>query len=187
MNHQYTGKVIATREDNGAYDSDFLAFVETDEGEFTWVTTGSTRFGGGFVAKVDATPDVFARYAVFYEGKHAAALVKQAAYEEALIQVGSTVRVDRGRKHKGETGTVTWYGEDKYKSSRRATFFRARVQTASGESFFIPADYLAVQTSGGDYVEAKETSLFDSRIAPTGCSAALFAMTAFPAPKEAAA
>lgn len=186
MNKEYTGKVVATREMNGAYDSDFLALVETDEGTFTWVTTGSTAYGDGFIAKVDATDDVLDRYADFYETKYAAALAAQEAYEEALVKVGSTVRVDGGRKYKGKTGTVTWYGEDKFKSTQRATFFRAKVQTADGESFFVPADYLAVQTSSGEFVEAKETSLFASRIAPAGLSAVLFAMTEFPAPKVAA-
>ena len=186
MNKNYTGKVVATRENNGAYDSDFLALVETDEGTFTWVTTGSTAYGGGFVAQVDATPDVLARYADFYETKKAAALTAQATYEEALVKVGSTVRVDGGRKYKGKSGTVTWYGEDKFRSDRQATFFRAKVQTADGESFFVPADYLAVQTSSGEYVEAQETCLLASRILPSGCSAALFVMAEFPAPKVAA-
>jgi hypothetical protein len=186
MNKNYTGQVIATRENNGAYDSDFLALIETDEGAFTWVTTGSTAVGGGFIAQVDATPDVLARYADFYETKKAAALAVQAAYEQTLVKAGSTVLVTGGRKYKGKTGTVTWYGEDKFRSDRRATFFRAKVETADGESFFVPADYLAVQTSSGEFVEAQETCLLTSRILPAGCSAALYVMSEFPAPKVAA-
>lgn len=182
---KYEGRVIAFREDNGYYDSDFYALVETDEGGFAWIGTGSTAYGGGWIATPNATAEVQARYAAWYAAKYERAQAEQAAYEETLVKVGSTVYVRGGRKYQGKTGTVTWYGEDRFKSTKQSTHYRARVQTASGESFYVPASYLWVQTSTGEFVEAAETMrVAGAAWRPQGCSAAMFALSAYPAPKQ---
>lgn len=72
--------------------------------------------------------------------------------------VGRTVRVDRGKKHVGKIGRVTWHGLDKFSTAfrygspdsasltevRGRYGYRIRVQTEQGESFFVPADYVMV-------------------------------------------
>lgn len=180
----YEGRVIAFREDNGYDDSDFYALVETDEGGFAWIGTGSTRCGGGWVATPNATDEVKARYAAWYAKKYEWAMTEQAAYEETLVKVGSTVRVDGGRKYTGRTGTVTWYGEDKYRSSSLVTQYRAKVQTVTGESFFVPASYLMVLTSTGEYAYPGNAA---SGQMPAGTSAAVWVLAQYPAPRTVAA
>ena len=72
-------------------------------------------------------------------------------------RVGRTVKVVKGRKHLGETGKVTWHGRDKFSrdyasNDIQATLrdaigrigYRVKIVTASGESFFVNADYVEV-------------------------------------------
>ena len=73
--------------------------------------------------------------------------------------VGRTVRIDRGRKHVGVVGLVTWHGTDNFSTAGRygdafvqaarevrgRYGFRIRVQPADGTApFFVSADNVMV-------------------------------------------
>lgn len=180
---RYAGRIIAFREDNGYDDSDFYALVEEEPGQFHWIATGSTRVGGGWIAHPDATDDVKARYAAWYATRAEAAQAAQAAHEETLIKPGRTVQVRGGRKHNGAEGVVTWVGEDQYKTTRHTTHYRARIETPDGDTFYVPATYLWVRTSSGDYVEANDTVRHTSQVLPAGVSPAAYILSAYPPPR----
>jgi hypothetical protein len=185
-NGQYAGTVIAVREKNGYHDSDFLALVPGPSGGFGWVETGTTRFGGGFVATVDATDDVIDAYEAWHDTKVAEVREAQAQYDARKIGVGSTVRVIGGRKHKGKTGTVTWFGKDEYARSKIATHFRVGIvpTDGDGERFFVPARYVEVEVDGA-WVEPENAieihNGFGSGASPT---AVAWAMGMYPRPAD---
>lgn len=72
--------------------------------------------------------------------------------------VGRIVKVIKGRKHLGDVGIVKWHGRDKYDTNSRYRTdaqeclhemigrlgFRIKIDTESGDSFFISADYVEV-------------------------------------------
>lgn len=81
--------------------------------------------------------------------------------------VGRTVRVDKGRKHLGTLGTVTWHGVDHFSKAGRyggpdvqsvrevmgRWGYRVRVQPLDGsEPFFVSAENVMVS------VPSKETT-----------------------------
>lgn len=180
---KYEGRVIAVTERNGYDDSDFLALVESDAGGFGWITTGSTAYGGGWIATPNATEEVKARYAEWYAGRKAVAEAAQAAYDERVVKVGSEVRVVGGRKHKGQSGVVVWFGKDQYKSTRTTEVFRVGIQPADGgEKFFVPVEQVEVSTSSGWAEPANRlTSALNPR--PSYCSPEWFVFSEFPAPR----
>lgn len=60
---RYKGCVLFLREHNGFEDSDFYALVyNKDTDKFEEIEYGSTRYAGGGVAHVDATPEILALY-----------------------------------------------------------------------------------------------------------------------------
>jgi hypothetical protein len=147
---QYAGTVLMMREKNGYQDSDFQALVKSGEC-FIWVTYASTSYGGpgGYMAAIDATPEIVAEYSAWYAKQMARVQAAEVLNAEGKVTVGREVRIVAGRKHKGKTGTVTWYGPCQFTSSSNVKAFRVGIQTAEGESFFCPADYCAVETSSG--------------------------------------
>jgi hypothetical protein len=72
--------------------------------------------------------------------------------------VGKAVKVIEGKKHLGAVGTVRWHGIDKYDTSAQYMTdaqvclrdmigrlgYRIKIETESGESFFVSADYVEV-------------------------------------------
>ncbi len=145
----YAGRVLSWREDNGYDDSDFYALVQEGDG-FRWIMYASTRYHpGGYAATVDATPEVCAAYTAWYAEMSARAEAAEEIRRQSEVSVGREVRIINGRKHKGKSGTVTWYGKCRYTSSRRIIAYRVLVETPEGDSFFCPADYCAVETSDG--------------------------------------
>lgn len=71
---------------------------------------------------------------------------------------GKTVTIVKGRKHKNKTGVVVWHGINKfydtrYDSPAMASMreiigregYSVKVKTASGETFFVPAEYTFVE------------------------------------------
>jgi hypothetical protein len=80
-------------------------------------------------------------------------------YEKECPYVGRHVRIDKGRKHKGECGIVTWHGRDRFDrdygrygnamsdaihDARGRDGFRVRIKLDSGENVFINADYITI-------------------------------------------
>ncbi len=71
--------------------------------------------------------------------------------------VGKTVKVVSGRKHLGAVGVVVWHGIDKYAPPLADSYeqaflaervgrlgYRIKVQSETGEAFFVSADYAEV-------------------------------------------
>lgn len=178
------GRTLAVREINGYNDSDFRALVEHENGAFGWITTGSTAVGGGFIAEADATDDVKARYIEWWERKNKTVQAGLTTYQETIPSVGKAVEVRGGRKHAGKTGEITWYGEDQFKSNRHTTAYRARIRTPEGEEFYVPADYLWVRNSRGEFVEAAETVRYSSQQIPPGMTAEALVFSEYPHPGQ---
>ena len=155
---EYKGAVLSWRERNGYDDSDFLALVEQSPGVFTWVEYASTRYYCPiFVPELDATEEVRARYAEFWQRKHDAAVKARADRDARKAHKGSVVHVARGRKYKGIVGVVAWWGVDQYKSNHHVTHYRAGIDV-EGERVYVPAEYLQVDVEGEwvDIVNARE-------------------------------
>lgn len=145
---QYKGRVLAWRERNGYHDSDFFALVGHDDGTFEWIEYATTRYYCPiFIPDIDATEQVRDRYAAFWWDLHAKATESAKQREQRSATKGRLVHVAKGRKHKGVTGTLTWWGTDQFKSNRFTTHFRAGIDTGE-EMIFVPASYLQVQVDG---------------------------------------
>lgn len=180
---KYKGKVVAFREDNGYDDSDFFALVETEVGSFEWIMTGSTRFGGGWVATPNATEEVKARYAEWYAAKKAVVDAAQAAYDKKFVGVGSEVKVVGGKKYKGKSGTVVWFGEDKFKYSKISKSYRVAVMPSDGsDKFYVPASYVQVSTPEG-WVEPINAIELLTSPKSIKTSPAAYVFSSYPAPK----
>ena len=138
---EYEGKVLGLYEKNGYDDSDFCAYVELAPGVFGSVEYGSTRYGGGGVATVDATDDVYERFWDYYD-RFWARIADEVERDEATVaRVGRAVEVTGGRKYKGRTGVVGWVGEFKYAAGPHGGTWRMRVDPDEGEPFFVPLGY----------------------------------------------
>jgi hypothetical protein len=122
---KYIGAVLATRERNYYDDSDFYAVVWDEEDQCVkQVEYATTRFGGGGVACVDATPEVIEKAKKFYAPILAKGLIRdsQNDYEKRVkefkeFHTGTVVRVKRTIKSRkqglipeGYTGVLVWQG-----------------------------------------------------------------------------
>lgn len=112
----YIGRVLLLRERNGYDDSDFYAICWNDEtGKPISIMYDTTRFAGGGGANIDATPEVVKKYQEFLK-KQSDLQREISKLEDSLIssRPGTPVRINRGKKHKGESGTVFTSGRNMY-------------------------------------------------------------------------
>ena len=112
----YIGRVLLLRERNGYDDSDFYAICWNDEtGKPISIMYDTTRFAGGGGANIDATPEVVEKYKEFCKRRDSLN-TEISKLEDSLIssRPGITVRINRGKKHKGEICTVFTYGKNMY-------------------------------------------------------------------------
>lgn len=142
---RFEGLVLTTYEKNGYDDSDFLAVVWSEEkGEPFDVLYASTRFAGGDLVTVDATPEVRAKYEGWKARKVAEARAAEAAREAATPYRGKTVKVVRGRKVPlGTVGEVTWFGKGKSYGFRPAET-RVGLRTLDGTVYWTAAKNVEV-------------------------------------------
>jgi hypothetical protein len=144
---KYKGAVLAMYERNGYHDSDFFAVVwNQDSQSVIGVEYGTTRFGNGGYADVDATPEVIdlaKQYKKTVETRHENQLQ---ALRNKLMAPGITVQVklSRGKnKHlDGSLGTVFWVGNGYAKHS-----IRVGVEV-SGERIFVDSKNLLAIEDG---------------------------------------
>jgi hypothetical protein len=91
------------------------------------------------------------------------------AHAKNRPSVGKTVTIIDGRKHKGKVGEVVWHGRDKFVSTQYWTEaqwalreivgrygYTVKVKTASGETFFVSADYTQVHYDACKYLTASD-------------------------------
>jgi len=178
---KYEGRVIAFREDNGYDDSDFYALVQKDNGEFGWIATGTTRFQGGWIATPNATPEVKAAYSAWYDAKDAQTKVDIEAFNDNMAAVGKAARVVGGKKYKNRQGEIFWFGVDKFRSSKSATYFRVGIEDSQGK-FFVPADQIEIATKIG-WIEPNNAMELTSSPLAGGISPAAWNMSQFPRPE----
>lgn len=144
---KYKGAVLATYERNGYHDSDFFAVAWNQESQAViGFEYGTTRFGNGGYADVDATPEVIElakQYKSLVQTKHENELQ---ALRNKLMATGITVQVklSRGKnKHlNGALGTVFWVGNGYAKHS-----IRVGVEV-SGERIFLDSKNLLAIEDG---------------------------------------
>lgn len=144
----YVGRVLATRERNGYDDSDFYATVWDDETNapksIMYASTAFWTYHNS--AKIDATPEIRAKYDALISALRAEQT--RLAEEEAARRPskGKVVRslTTRG-KNVGVTGTVMWYGLDRYNTSRWNEAYRVGIKV-NGEANlrYLPADKVEV-------------------------------------------
>lgn len=144
----HEGFVLATRERNGYHDSDFYAIVWDDDAneprEIWYATTSGWTYHNG--ATVDATPEIRARYNAWRAQRDAEERARAEEEERKRPVKGKTVRslTTRG-KNVGITGKVVWYGEDRYRSTRWATYYRVGVRVEGEPKLrYIDADRVEV-------------------------------------------
>lgn len=151
----YEGKVLYEGERNYRDDSDFYALVWDDEaGKVKEIGYASTRgWTYGNYAHVDATPEVLAKAAAYYEALALERLKNAAAADARKPKVGKEVKVIAGRKVPlGTIGTVIWAGEGGYFgpvpefkngwSTKGEP--RVGIKTATGARFFLAAKHVEV-------------------------------------------
>jgi len=147
----YEGAVLATRERNYLYDSDFYAMV-WDGSRVIEVGYATTRYGGGGDAQVDATPEVRAaadEWVVRWAAHTMRVIEGQRATD--VCHKGREVVVTGGRKHKGKTGTVVAVSERRSAYGTWTTSTRVRVQPADGEAFWVDERWCEV-SDPWDYI-----------------------------------
>lgn len=145
---EFAGLVLGTREENGYDDSDFYALVwDAEQGRPREVCYASTRgwtYHNG--AQVDATPEVVAAATEWFRRAWVDVVTAREQARAVAVRPGRRVRslTTRG-KARGVVGVVGWMGEDKYKSTRYATYYRVGVDPdGGGARVFMPADRVAV-------------------------------------------
>lgn len=150
----WEGKVLSLGEHNGSDDSDFYALVWDDETgkpkEVEYATTrGWTYYNS---ATVDATDEIRAKYDAYRETLRAEREAAIAAIEAQTPSRDKRVKVVKGRKVPiGITGTVFWYGRDKfYRPPTWELFpdgrkgYRIGLVTDTGDKFFTSATNVEV-------------------------------------------
>jgi hypothetical protein len=122
----YVGKVLSVGEHNWYDDSDFYAYVwDESEGRAREYEYGSTRYGYYGSAKVDATPEVIAKYEAWKAEENAKFQAEKAAKEAKTPGKGKIVKVVKGRKVlKGLQGVCIWTGRDKFTSTQIRVGFK---------------------------------------------------------------
>lgn len=141
--HQYEGRVLADRERNGSYDSDFYAVV-WDGQQLKSVQFATTRCAGGGTCRVDFDDAHLPAVREWMIPLVAARAIAAEQHRLDKIQLGDELRVVRGRKVPvGTVGLVRWVGKaaefgwKKYHGGE--TRVRVRIETAQGESHFVDA------------------------------------------------
>ena len=149
---QYVGKVLGTYEKNGYNDSDFMAYVEREDGTFGSVQYGTTRFWTYLnSAEVDATDEVIDRYWAWREKVDAEHNAARKAYDAEVAKVGKAVTVTKG-KHKGQSGVVGWLGQSRYGYNRwNGGTWRMRVDPTDGEPFFVNIESTSLPNAANLY------------------------------------
>lgn len=154
MERTFDGCVLQLRERNGYDDSDFEALVWDDaQGCARWIMYATTR-GWSYPnnAVVDATDEVLAKYNAWNDAIRSAREAKAKRLDDADATKGKEVVVVKGKKYLGKTGTVIWRGANKfgtyYKNgyNKPSDYYNQRVgvKTETGETFFIPLEYVRV-------------------------------------------
>jgi len=137
MLETFKGAVLASWEENGYDDSDFMASVWDGE-KIKIVTYASTRgwtYLNGCV--IDATLEVREAAAKYQNDRLRAVQVSAMNASERVASVGKTVKVTKGRKvPKGVIGEVFWVGADKYAGNHYGTQHRVGITTETGEKHF---------------------------------------------------
>lgn len=164
---EFVGATIAKRERNGYDDSDFLALVETQEGEYKWIEYATTRFATyDMYATIDATEEVKTRYTAYEKDRQARAKAAHADVEAHMPRKGLFAIVTAKGKHAGKSGVITWVGPNKFDRTHRymahyeglrkgmgiydigldcrTSALSARIQPEEGEGFFITCDKIDV-------------------------------------------
>lgn len=119
----YKGCVLCTRERNYYDDSDFYAVVWDEETqEVTSVMYATTRCACDGDARADATPEVIAKASAWLKAwalnRVRVEMVHEAEQKARTVEIGSTVKVVRGKKVPvGTIGEVFWMGEKRYNGS----------------------------------------------------------------------
>lgn len=126
------GRCLATREKNGYDDSDFygLFAVELPGGwKFQWVETGSTRFAGGFIPRVDCTDEaILSAYREQRKQVMRELAAERTARQAAQVLPGKPVTVitavTRGKNkvEAGAFGTVLKRTENPFESAWAARY-----------------------------------------------------------------
>lgn len=146
----YEGKVLETRERNYYDDSDFYALVWDDDANAVISVDYATTRGWTYLnsATVDATDEVKAKAAKFYENVAFEALKAKAAEAARKVAVGKSVKVVKGRKvPKGTEGTVFWVGPGRaysYYAAKYGVPDRVGFKDAAGTTFWTAASNLEV-------------------------------------------
>jgi hypothetical protein len=157
------GHCVKMIERNGYDDSDFCGIfaVPTEGGyRFTWETTGSTRYGGGYVPVADATPEVLEAYKAHRQVQLDRLADEQAAESDRTPFKGKAVTIVRSTCRgknlvtEGETGTIIWRGEDGYKAQRQdaqgVRYYRVGIQMDDGRKVFTAEENVRVQGHEGE-------------------------------------
>lgn len=142
----WAGCVLKLREANHYDDSDFYAIVwdatANRPREICYATTRGWTYWNS--AKIDATEEAQAAYKAWLDAVMAEQRAEREAKEAATPRAGKLVEVIAGRKlPKGTKAEVFWYGEDKYNSSRWATFYRVGL-LVDGKKIFLDANHVKV-------------------------------------------
>jgi len=107
----YIGRTVAVHEVNGYDDSDFMATVADEDGNFIDIMYGTTRFAWRGNATIDATPEIMAAYRAHLAAEREAAAEAARRREAGRIGKGTPVVVRKGRKVPvGTEGVVGWLG-----------------------------------------------------------------------------
>lgn len=154
METTHVGRVLALRERNGYDDSDFYAIVWDDAKgcpvEVEYASTRGWTYPNG--AKVDATPEIVAKWEAWtIEQKRACERARLAA-EAAIPRVGRTVRVVKGRKVEiGTTAEVFWAGRDQFRRGQfgRRDVERVGLRLLDGTRVFTSAENVVVEGAEG--------------------------------------
>src|SRR6185437_2626014 len=154
----WVGCVLSLGEHNHHDDSDFYAIVWDAElggpREIEYATTRGWTYANS--ASVDATEEVKAAYKAYQVEQRRAQRERAFEQEANTPRAGrtvKTVKVIKTPKNKGglniPVGTelvITWFGEDKYRSSRWASFYRVGFDY-QGQRVFTSADNVEVVRS----------------------------------------
>lgn len=142
---KYQGAVISLYERNQYHDSDFFAIVwDQNSQSVRSVEYGTTRFGSGGYADIDATPEVISmakKYKSLVNQRHEQQLQ---LIRNKLMAIGITVQIklSRGKNKRFNDclGTVFWFGNGYARHS-----IRVGVEVLGEKIFLDSKNLLAIE------------------------------------------
>ncbi len=112
---EYEGLVLSLREKNGYHDSDFYAIVWDSESQTPKTVYYHTTRGYSLGwANVDATEETKKAFDKWKKQKQKRKAEINKLKKELVVRKNNVVEIFRGRKRKGEIGTVFWIGKGAY-------------------------------------------------------------------------